>query len=166
VQKKAKTITQLRRSDPCIDAAYTAGEKDTTAFDKLARFKGFLACYVGQLDRDPRQLCNVDKQRELARYTRGYFYVLGQAKEIGTNPALREHLELPPEIRAHIDPAGITTGYRDFAPNADILHGWKSLVKLGVFANKESLKELLGPEVPADVVEQLGAVQFVRPYCK
>ena len=167
VQKKAARIDALRRSDRCIDAAYAAGEKNLNAFDKVARFGGFMKCYVGELELYPRRLCADDKRQELARYTRGYFYELGLAKEVSEKPALKGRLELPPEIRSQIDPqSDIIAGYLDFAPDPTIVDGWKNLIKVGVFAKGEALQDLLAPEVPADVIRQLSAVPLVYQYCQ
>lgn len=166
VQKKAAQIDALRRSDRCIDAAYTAGEKNLNAFDRLAEFSGFLKCYVGELELYPRRLCGGDKRQELARYTRGYFYELGLAKEVSEKPALKGRL-LPLEIRSKIDPqSDIITGHLDFAPDPNIVDGWKNLIKAGVFAKGETLQELLEPEVPADVIQQLSGVPLVYQYCQ
>lgn len=167
VEKRAAEIEALRRSDPCVDAAYTAAEKNLNAFDRLAMVGGFMKCYVGELELYRRRLCSEDKRDELARYTRGYFYELGFARKVSQDPALKGRLELPPKIKSIIDPkSDIISGHLDFAADPSIIAGWKSLIKGGVFANGKTLRKMLRPEVPRDVIQQLSDVPVLYRYCQ
>lgn len=167
VKKRSLDVDALRRSDPCVDAAYRAAVKNLTAFDRFAMFEGFMRCYVGELELYPRRLCSQAKRDELARYTRGYFLELGFARQVSQDPALKGRLELPPKIRSIIDPkSDIISGHLDFTADPSIIDGWKNMVRRGVVANGKALRKMLRPEVPWDFIQQLDAEPVVYRYCQ
>jgi hypothetical protein len=167
VKRKVAEIDAARRSDRCVDAAYTAAEKNLDAFDRLAKFGGFMKCYVGELELYPRRVCAEDKRAELARYTRGYFYELGFARKVSQDPALKGRLELPPKIKSIIDPkSDIVSGHLDFTADPSIIDGWKQLIKVGVVPKDKALRKMLRPEVPRDVIQRLSAVPVLYQYCQ
>jgi hypothetical protein len=152
----------LRRSDKCIDAAFAAKERERSPFRQRAQYTAYLACYLDRLERTPRTLCDPDKRREFARYTRGYFYLLDRDQQIASDPAAAGFLEMDRRLRSKSD---ISTGPDDFSPDPAIIGGWARLIDIGALSNGESLEDLLPPEVPSATIDKLAALEVVRPLC-
>lgn len=153
----------LRASDRCIDAAYAADEKSSSRSQRRKRMEAYLACYIERLEYKPKSLCDPDVRRELARYTRGYFHLLGLAKKMAKPPPMQQgFIEMDERLRRGTD---IKSGFEDGAPDPAIIGSWQRLIDIGAFANGESLPSLLSPEVPAPIVEKLDSIRVPLPLC-
>jgi hypothetical protein len=162
VQDRIRQQRSLRANDKCIDAAFVAASKDRSTSDKRAKYRAYLLCYVNRLERSPRTLCDPEKRRELARYTRGYFYLLDQDKKVSSDPVNRGFIEIQQKMRSGSD---ISRGRDDFKPDPAILESWARLVDIGALSNGESLEDLLQPEVPEATIQQLASLKVVHPLC-
>jgi hypothetical protein len=162
VLDRVKQQASLRAKDKCVDAAFVAASKDLSAFKRSAKYRAYLTCYVGQLERAPRTQCDPEKRRELARHTRGYFYLLDQDKEISSDPIAGGFVDFQRKLESKSD---ISPGREDFTPDPAILGSWERLVSIGALSNGESLEDLLQPEVPDEVIRQLTDLKVVHPLC-
>lgn len=152
----------LRASDRCIDAAFAAEEGRRPGNKQRVLMEAYLGCYVDRLEHTPHDLCNKDKRGALARYTRGYFQLLAQEKEIASHPETQGFLEIERKLHSGQD---IRAGFADGSPNPRIIEGLERLADIGAFAEGERFEDLLQPDVPDAIIQKLASITPVHPLC-